>query len=186
MKLKTKERSSDKKSTIKAARRAGSIPAVIYAKGKEAKSLFVSNKEWQKVIDSLKPGRLSTVVFSLLDEKGTETKAIVKEVQYHPTTYNVLHLDFEELQDDVQINIKVPIEFTGAAECIGVKLGGALRQVVRKVKVRCFPKDIPVSFKIDVSSLNQRESKKINAITFPEGVTPTENTNNVAVVIAKR
>ncbi len=100
--------------------------------------------------------------------------------------YSVIHLDFEELHSDVPVTVKVPIEMTGVVDCIGVKLGGILRQVIRHVKVRCLPKDIPSCFYLDVKSLDLRQSRRLNDLEIPETLRPLVDLNEVAVLIAKR
>ena len=98
----------------------------------------------------------------------------------------VLHLDFVELLDGVPVQLKVPVECSGMADCPGIKLGGFLRQVIRYVKVECQPKDIPVKFDVDVKDLGMRQTRRVNEIKMPEGVRPLTKLDEVVVVIAKR
>lgn len=185
MKLKALKRSSQKKSDIKRLRREGFIPAVIYGKGK-GENIAVASNEYQTLATKVQPGHLPVTVFTLVDENGKERKAIIKDIQYQITTYNVTHLDFEELFDDVKVDIKVPIECVGAADSAGIKLGGVLRQVIRHVKVRCLPKDIPSEFVLDVKELGMRQAKRLGDIAFPKQVVPLLSLNEVAVAIVKR
>lgn len=185
MKLQINKRSGTSKGEVSKLRRAGNIPAIIYHRGKEGEAISISNGEFSGLLRQVQPGRLSTTVFSL-SEGGKERRVIIKEIQYHPTTYNVLHLDFEELIDNVPIDVKVPIEMIGVVDCVGVKLGGFLRQVIRKLKVRCLPKDLPASFPVDVKDLAQNEVVRLAAIPIPQTVKPIANMKEVAVLIAKR
>ena len=185
MKLEIIKRKGEKKSELNKLRREGYIPAVIYIRSKEGETIALKNSEFGSLLRKVQPGRLSTTRFTLVD-KGKERLAIIKDIQYHPTTYNVLHLDFEELIDDVQINVKVPIECTGVVDCIGVKLGGVLRQVIRHVKVRCLPKDMPSAFQVDVKNLAQREAKRLSDIQMPPTIRPLADMKEVAVSIVKR
>lgn len=186
MKLKTISRSTEKKSENKKLRREGLIPSIIYTRGKDAESIAVDRIEFGSLLRKVQSGRLSTTIFTLVGEDGKERRAIVKDIQYKPTNYEVIHLDFEELIDKLPINVKVPIECTGIVDCIGVKLGGVLRQVIRHVRVRCLPKDIPNAFQIDVKTLNQRESRRLKDIEIPKTIRPLVDLNEVAVLIAKR
>lgn len=186
MNLKFINRAADKKSESNRLRREGLIPAIIYQRGKEGTAIAVNNNEYQAIIRKVQPGRLSTHVFTLVDEKGKEHRAILKEIQYKVTNYDVLHLDFEELVDNVPVNVKVPIECTGVADCIGVKLGGVLRQVIRYLRVRCLPKDIPNVLTYDVKNLNARESRRLKDLEIPQTIRPLADLNEVAVVIVKR
>lgn len=186
MKLKLLKRDSLKKSETKKIRREGDIPAVIYVKGKATDAIAVNGPEFNALLRTVQPGRLSTAVFSLADEKGKTRRAILKEIQYAPTTYNVQHLDFEELFDDAPVSVKVPIECIGVADCVGIKLGGFLRQVIRYIRVRCLPKDIPQAFLADVKNMAMYETKRLGDLDIPQTVRPLADLNEVAIVIAKR
>lgn len=187
MKLNVTPRTAGKKSESKQLRRANQIPAVIYKRGKEiSDNIVLKNSEFDDILRQILPGRLSTQVFTLIDEKGKERRGLLKEIQYHVTKYNVIHLDFEELVDDVPVNVKVPIECTGIVDCVGIKLGGVLRQVIRYLKVRCLPKDIPSAFVLDIRDMAQRETRRLKDLNIPETVRPLADLNEVAVAIVKR
>ncbi len=185
MKLNVKGRVSTKKSSIKQSRREGEIPAVLYAKGKSSETIMVDNAEFGAALRKIKSGMLPTTVFEIASPSRT-LRAIVKDIQYHPTTYQVLHLDFQELVDGQKVTVKVPVECIGVADCTGIKLGGFLRQVVRFVTVECLPKDIPTMFTIDVKDLNVFQSKRLSDIPSPKGVRVIGEKNEVIAVIAKK
>lgn len=185
MKLTAKTRAEESKGAVKGARRAGRIPAVCYAPGGETQSIEIDETEFSTILRGIKPGRLSTTVFTL-NLEGKSKKAIVKEVQYERTTYKVIHLDFEELKDGVLVQLKVPIECVGQAECAGIKLGGFLRQIVRDVKVKCLPKDIPSEFEIDIRDLKIKQSARLSDLKMPKGVQTVGTSDEVVAVIAKR
>lgn len=186
MKLKTKERAALTKSESNKLRREGFIPAVLYVRGKEGETLAVSSAEFGAHLRGLKSGHLPTTIFTLVDEKGKERRVLVKDIQYDIISYAVKHLDFEELIDDCKINVKVPIECVGTAECAGIKLGGVLRQVIRHIRIRCLPKDMPSYFELNVSDLALRQSKRLMDLVIPETVRPLMNLNEVVAVIVKR
>lgn len=186
MKLRLIKRVAERKSEAKKMRREGNVPAVIYVKDKASESAAVDGIEFSAALRAIQPGRLATTLFTLVDEKGHERRAIVKEIQYEPTTYRILHLDFEELFHDRKVNVKVPIECVGVVDCVGIKLGGILRQVVRHILVSCLPKDIPTVFQVDVRNMGQMESKRLGDIEIPQTVRPIANLKEVAVVIAKK
>jgi large subunit ribosomal protein L25 len=186
MKLKIKTRLARTKKETNDIRRNGDIPAVLYAKSQSNRLIEVSGVEFLAHLRQMPKGNLPNTLFELVDEKGKSCKALVKEIQYHPTTYNVLHLDFVLLQDSLPVNVKVPLRFTGAADCVGVKLGGVLRTVIRHMKVRCLPEHIPHEFNIDVTEMGINHSKRLSAIELPENVKSLLDLNEVAVVIAKR
>lgn len=185
MKLTATVRSSTKKSDTKQIRREGKVPAILYSAGKPNQQLVLDAAEFNAILRQMKPGHLGTTVFHLnLD--GKEMRAIIKDIQYQLTTYKVSHIDFEELFDDVEVSVKVPIQYMGVAECTGIKLGGFLQPVIRHVKVECLPKDIPFEFQIDVRDLGIRQSKKLSDIVIPQGVKPLAKMDEVVVVVSKR
>jgi large subunit ribosomal protein L25 len=186
MKLQVKKRAAEKKSEAKKLRREGFIPAVLYVKEKAGETFSVKTAEFDSFLRHVRPGHLPTSIFTLVDEEGRERRVLVKDIQYNVVNYQVTHLDFEELLEQHKINVKIPIECTGQIECVGIKLGGVLRQVIRHVRIRCLPKDIPSFFELDVRELGLRQSKRLSDILFPETVRPLMNMNEVVAVIVKR
>lgn len=185
MKLVAIERLSAKKGGIKQIRREGKIPAILYSAGQPNRQLVLDGAEFNAIMRSMRPGHLPTTTFVLV-VNGEEKKAIVKDIQYQLTTYQVSHIDFEELVENVPVSVKVPIQCTGVADCVGVKLGGFLRQIIRHVKVECLPKHIPAEFVVDVKDLGIKQSKRLADISIPKGVKPLAKMDEVVVVIAKR
>jgi large subunit ribosomal protein L25 len=186
MKLKTVKRTSERRNDAKKFRREGMVPAVLYVRGKPSETIAVDESELQSLLRSVQKGRLSTTKFALAVEGGGNRHAIIKDIQYHPTTYKVIHLDFEELLDDIKIKVNVPIEFTGVVDCIGIKLGGVLRQVIRSLKVQCLPKDMPEHLEMDIRAMAIKEARKLKDLNIPSSIKPLANLEEVCVVIAKR
>lgn len=186
MKLSLFKRTPGKKSETKKIRREGNVPGVLYGMKQEVQNIYVKGDELQAIFRGLKPGLLSTTIFAL--EDGAKTyNAIIKEIHYHPTTYAVEHVDFVVLESDTPVSVQIPIVVLGAADCPGIKLGGFLRQVIRKLKVRCLPKDIPQQFFLDIQDLQVAGAKRLSDIAVPSAVRPlAKSMNEVAVVIAKR
>lgn len=185
MRLNILKRSGSKHSENNQIRREGNIPAVVYSAGSDNEKISINGAEFAEVLRKIVSGRLATTKFTLVDGKN-EVVAFVKEIQYHPTTYQVWHLDFIRANPGISMNVNVPIEFKGVADCVGIKLGGFLRTVVRQLKVRCVPEHIPDVFTIDVTELTIGQSKRLSAIEMPKEVKPVTSLNEVAVVIAKR
>ncbi|MBT9148193.1 MAG: General stress protein CTC [Syntrophomonadaceae bacterium] len=102
---------------------------------------------------------------------------LVKEVQRHPVTGRLLHVDFYRIQQGKKLIVSVPIALTGEAP--GVKIGGVLEHMLWEVEVECLPKDIPEKIEIDVSSLNIGDALHVRDLTIGEGgkiVTNSEKT----------
>jgi large subunit ribosomal protein L25 len=185
MKLGLSKRKAETKSEIKLIRHRGNIPAVVYSKGKENELVSINGVEFGSLLRKVPQGQLPTTVIQLQGE-GLSYKVIVKEIQYEPTTYNVLHLDFLEVREETPVSVNIPIRCVGAMESPGIKLGGFLRQVIRYLKVSCLPKYMPKEFVVDVQDLGIKQSKRIKDMKMPEGVSPLAPLNEVVVVIAKR
>lgn len=185
MKLTVIKRSGARKSDAKKIRRESNIPAVLYSAGKACELIEINGNEFKTALREIKTGRLSTTKFTL-ELEGKARQAIVKDIQYDPTSYQVIHLDFEELDEKMLVSLKVPIQCVGMADCQGIKLGGFLRQVIRSLKVECFPSAIPDEFIVDVRDLSIRQSKRLRDLTLPAGVKPLARMEEVVVVIAKR
>ena len=185
MKLSVEKRSDLKKSVTKKLRKTGFVPAVVYGEGKNAEHITVDGGEFQKGLNKLPKGSLPTTVFTL-EEGGASFTAVLKDIQYHIITYDIIHLDFEKLSDQVKVRVRVPIRCIGDVKSPGVKQGGILRSVIRNLRVECFPKDIPSEFIIDVSDLGMKQAKKLSAIELPKGVRALADLNEVAATIAKR
>ena len=185
MELEIFPRSGEKKNDAKRCRREGKIPAIIYGKNVSNEKIYVKKEQIHAALRKIKKGRLSTTVFSLKKE-GKKKKVLVKDIQYHPTTYHIEHIDFQYIFDNQKVNVNIPIVCMGEDVCEGIKLGGTLRQVIRKVRVRCLPKNIPQEFCIDLSSLHIGDAKKLEDINIPKTVCPLVSLKEVAIVIAKR
>ena len=185
MKLTVSKRTGEKKSELTKLRHQGDIPAAVYSGGKPGDKITVQGAEFEAVLRKTPKGYLPTTIFEL-EIDGKTKKAIVKDIQYHPTTYRILHLDFFILEPKVPVDVKVPIHCIGEAECVGVKLGGFVRPVKRHVEVRCLPDDIPTDFKIDIKSLEIGQSKRVSDIKAGEMVRLLAKPKEILVVIAKR
>jgi large subunit ribosomal protein L25 len=185
MKLNMIKRVNEKKGDIKVLRRQGQIPSILYSQTRPTESICVNSTEFGACLRQIPQGRLATTVFDLSDGSA-QVRAIVKDIQYHPTTYQILHIDFVELVDGKKVSVKVPVECTGVADCSGIKLGGFLRQVIRYVKVECDPNAIPAKFDIDVRDLGIKQTRRVSDIKLPQDVRPLAKLDEVLVVIAKR
>jgi large subunit ribosomal protein L25 len=185
MKLNVSKRAGENKSELTKLRYEGDIPAVVYKPGQPSEKVTVKGSDFAAVIRGLKKGYLPTTIFEM-EVDGKSRRAIVKDIQYHPTTYRILHLDFQMLEDKTEVEVRVPVTFEGVAECVGVKLGGFVRQVIHHVKVRCLPKDIPAEFTLDIRGLSIGEAKRVGDIAIGEAVRSLVPKKEIIVVIAKR
>lgn len=187
MKLAIEKRTLGTKGDKNKLRREGSIPAVLYSHDGVSNPITVKKDEIQAVLRNLKqPGLLATTVFVLGSADKKQQKAVIKDIQYHVATYDIMHIDFALLSDDQPVSVNVPVQIVGAADCVGVKLGGFIRQVIRTLKVSCLPKHIPQEFTVDVKDLNIGESKTLGDVAMPSHVKPLAKLDEVLVLVAKK
>ena len=185
MKLILSTRIVGKKSELTQIRFRGDIPGVVYGIDGTSQAIIVNGREWHKGLSTIQKGYVSTTRFEL-DLKGKTTLAIVKDIQYHPVTYAMTHIDFQQIRDESVVEINVPVTYIGEDTCVGIKQGGYLRPVKRHVKVRCSPRFIPIDFKINIQNLSIGHSKRVSDIETPPEVTVLLNPREVLAVIAKR
>src|ERR1039457_4234629 len=150
----------------KALRSGGRIPAVVYGRQAAPQNLEVNAKEMEDLIHHSVSENL-LVDLQVKDDARPKRLALVQEVQHHPLTGKVLHVDLHEVAEDEKVTIMVPVETVGEAE--GVKTdGGVLEHVLFKIKVRALPKDLPEIITVDVSHLKIGQAIHLGDIKAPE------------------
>jgi large subunit ribosomal protein L25 len=161
-------RSLARRAGAKKLREAGRIPAVIYGRQAQPQNLELNAKELDDLIQhSLSENLL--VDLAVKDDARPKRLALVQEVQHHPLSGKVLHVDFHEVAEDEKVTIMVPVETVG--EAAGVKNeGGVLEHVLFKIKVRALPKDLPEQIVVDVTNLNIGDSIHLGEIPVPAAV----------------
>lgn len=178
-------RGKTSKGDVRRLRREGKIPVVIYSEGRPGELGTVVRSEVEAGMRTIIPGSLPVTVFELKDAAGQVRTALVREIQYTPTSYEITHIDFLELSPKRAVEVKVPVEFLNASECIGAKLGGQLRHVLRHVSVRCLPANIPAQFNVDVKELGIRQSRRVKDLDISEAVVCLSNIEEVVVSVVK-
>lgn len=153
---------------MKQLRAAGRVPATIYGRETKPLNLELNSREFT---DLLHHSVSENLLVDLAVEKDAKAKrlALVQEVQHHPISGKIMHVDFHEVSENEKVTVQVPVETTG--EAAGVKTGGGtLEHILFKLKVRCLPKDLPDQIVVDVSALEIGKSIHLGEIKAPEGV----------------
>ena len=145
-------------------RRAGSIPAVVYGRGKAVRAYSVNADEWKVFAQH------GVQLVTLIDGKE-EIPALVREVQFNHLKNYVIHIDFQEIDLKAELVSKVPVHAHG--ESYGAAHGGLLEQDLHEIEVTCRPQDLPDAIRVDVTALNIGDSLTVGDIVFPEGVRST-------------
>lgn len=160
-------RSVARRAAVKALRSTGVIPAVIYGKIAPAQNLELNTREFGDAIAH----HASENILMDLTVKGDarpQRLALVQEIQHHPVSGHILHVDFHEVAPDEKVTINVPVESTG--EAVGVKTGGGvLEHVMFRLKVRALPKDLPEVIVVDVTKLEIGKAIHLGDIVPPAG-----------------
>jgi len=158
-----KREATGKKAT-KMMRKEGLVPCNLYGEVKgenglpQALSFAVPFAELRKVVYT------PTVYVVNINIDGKERKAIVKEMQFHPTTDALLHMDFFEINDTKPITVGIPVKLNGLAQ--GVRDGGKLNLSIRKIDVTAPYKQIPEILNIDVTTLGLGKAIKVGELSF--------------------
>jgi len=161
-------RSLGRRNGARKLRASGRIPAVIYGRQTKPQQVEVSAKEMKDLIHHSASENL-LVDLTVKDDAKPRRLAPVQEVQHHPLSGGVLHVDFHEVSENEKVTIMVPVETVG--EAVGVKTGGGvLEHVLFKLKVRALPRDLPEQIDIDVSALELNRSIHIGEVKAPPGV----------------
>jgi large subunit ribosomal protein L25 len=170
---------------LKQIRANGRIPAVIYGRESKPQNLEVERKHLEHLMHhSVSETKL--VDLSIAGDERTNRLALLQEVQHHPLSGQVLHVDFHEVSEKEKVTVPVPVETIG--ESVGVKTGGGiLEHVLFKLRVRALPKDLPEFIQIDVSHLEVGQTIHVGDIQAEEGVEILgEKTISVVSVAAPR
>lgn len=164
------------KKAAKAIRREDLIPAIMYGGKGEGVNFVVSQDDVRNLIYSSE-----IFLVELTIEGGASYKAILKEIQFHPVTDRILHIDFLKVEENKPVVIEVPVTLAGHAE--GVKAGGKLSLEMRKLKVKASYDKIPEKLTIDVSNLLLGKTMQVGELNF-DGLT-LMNAKNAVVCAVK-
>jgi len=137
-------------------RNEGQVPCVIYSKGKDPSHLSVNYNELRKIIYSPNVYILNVNI----GEKAYNT--IIRDIQFHPLSDNILHVDFLELTENELVSLEIPVQLNGNS--IGVRNGGTLNLVMRKLLIKSLPKNLPDVIDIDITDLKIGSSIRISDI----------------------
>ncbi|MEI8291959.1 MAG: 50S ribosomal protein L25 [Verrucomicrobiota bacterium] len=166
--LKAYPRAQVQRAEVTKLRRSGRVPATIYGRQVEPQNLEVI---YDDLVDLINHSASENVLVDLTVEKDARSKrlALVQDIQHHPLSGKMLHIDLHEVAENEKVTVQVPVETIG--EAAGVKTGGGtLEHVMFKLKVRSLPKDLPEQIVIDVAALEIGKSIHLGDIVAPAGV----------------
>lgn len=147
-------------------RRGERVPAIVYGGDKEPISVTFEHKEIRK---HLKHEAFYSHILTL-NVGNTKEQVVLKTLQRHPFKPLVMHLDFQRINANKPIHIKVPLHFLGDTTCPGVEAGGTVAHHLTNIEISCLPKDLPEYIEVDASQLALDESIHLSQLKLPHGV----------------
>jgi large subunit ribosomal protein L25 len=148
-------------------RRTGKVPGIVYGEGKNAQAIEMDhNNLWHQLKHEAAHSSVLT-----LNIDGAKESVLLRDMQFHPYRPQILHVDFNRVSADHKIHLKVPLHFTNADICPGVKLGGGVvSHVLTEVDVSCLPGQLPEFIEVDLSELAAGSSIHLSHLKLPAGV----------------
>ncbi len=162
-------RKADTKGQLNSLRKKGEVPAVIYGGKEKNQNIYLSKKEVKTLIE--KENFLSNVISLKID--GKDHNVLPREISFDVVNDDPIHLDFLRIVQGSKIILDIPVRFINNDKSPGLKRGGVLNIVRRKVELRCPSEKIPNELIVDLDNLDIGSSIKISSIKLPENVIPT-------------
>ena len=177
-KLKIEKR--DPKQSLEELRKTDKVPAVFYGKGVESTPIILSYSEFKKVWK--KAGSSALIV---LEGVGEEKEAVIKDLDIHPVSSQVRHIDFYIIERGKLMEASVSLEFVGESPAVK-NLGGILVKVLHELKIEVLPKDLPQQIEVDISQLDELNSQiAVKDLKLPEGVNPLDDPEEVVAAVSE-
>ena len=167
--LEANTRNTKSKGDVRSLRLNGNVPAIIYGGSEQNEKVSVSKKILKSLLD--KEGFLSSIITLNID--GKNQNVLPREITYNVISDEPTHIDFLRVVTGVKIRIEVPVQFINHESSPGLKRGGVLNIVRRKIELTCPSEKIPEAIVIDLDGIEIGESFKISSVKLEEGVTPT-------------
>jgi large subunit ribosomal protein L25 len=151
-------------------RRAKRVPAIMYGKGHEPQALTLGHDE---VIRSLENEAFYSSILTI-KVGNNEAKAVLRDLQRHPFRAVIMHVDFQRINENEKLQMRVPLHFSGQELAPGTKNGGLFAHVMTDILISCLPKDLPEYIVADVSQLDVGDTLHISDLKLPAGVESVE------------
>ncbi len=180
LKINAQLRTESGRNAVKKIKQAGFVPAVIYGAKDPARNLQINEREVSRLLGHA----TSESVLVEVQIQGGDTKtALIQEVQHHPVTGGILHIDLHAISMDEVLTAEVNVETIGEAE--GVKTGGGVLEVIlRTLEIECLPADLPEAINVDVSALKIGDAVHVRQLALPKGVTVLNDADLTVVSVA--
>lgn len=182
--IEAEKREKTGKTSARALRKDGRIPATIYGKTRKPVSIAVDKK---LITTRYLKGRFRTQLCEIKINDKETIQAFPKEICLHPVTDQIRHVDFYGLDKGQKIHLKIPVRFINEAKCIGIKRGGAVNISMREVELICDPQNVPSELVVDLQNLVIGQSVHQSALELPKGSElPAKNASLTVLAITGR
>ena len=167
--IEAKQRSKQTKGQLNILRNEGNVPAILYGGKENSQKISIKKKEIKLLIE--KENFSSNVISLKLD--GKELNVLPREISFDTISDEPIHIDFLRIVSGSKIILEIPVKFINNDKCPGLKRGGVLNIVRRKVELKCPTENIPTEIVVDLDNLDIGASIKISSVNLPENVKPT-------------
>lgn len=183
MNLKANLRETVGNGPSRALRREGKVPAILYGPNTEPVKLTIDKLDLEPIFKS---GAVAQKLLKLdIDGADGTTNVMVKEIQKHPVSHNLLHLDFYRVSMDQKIKVMVPVVTTG--KCVGVEMGGMLQIIRRELEVFCLPDQIPETITVDITDMDIGDSLHVEDLELEGDVeVPAEVNFTILTILSPK
>jgi large subunit ribosomal protein L25 len=172
--INAKERKSKGTGASRRLRHEGTTPGILYGGVKDSISLEIDTKE---LFMQFRHEAFHASILTI-NLEGKKESVILRDFQMHPVRNNIQHIDFQRINENEKINVKVPFHFVNEDTAPGVKIeGGLVSHIMTEIDISCLPKDLPQYIEVDLGELAMGESIHLSEVTVPEGVELTSLTD---------
>ena len=172
--INAKERKSKGTGASRRLRHEGTTPGILYGGVKDSISLEIDTKE---LFMQFRHEAFHASILTL-NLEGKKESVILRDFQMHPVRKNIQHIDFQRINENEKISVKVPFHFINEETAPGVKIeGGLVSHIMTEIDISCIPKDLPQYIEVDLGELAMGESIHLSEVTVPEGVELTSLTD---------
>lgn len=162
------------KSSTKSLRNEGKVPCVLYSGGNATVNFSMYSQDFKQLVYTPNTFKVK------LDIDGTIYRAILKDMQFHPVNDSILHADFQEIDENKEVIIGIPVKLVGNS--VGVRAGGKLAVKANKLNVRALPKHLPDFIEVNIDNLEIGKAIKVGEVKVTN-MTLLDSPNNPVVVV---
>lgn len=148
-------------------RRAGLVPAVVYGGGEDPVNIQLEHND---VLLHTNHEAFYSHILSLIVD-GKPQRVVVRDMQRHPYKHLISHIDFQRINENQALTMRVPLHYINEEQCVGVKTGGGIiSHLITELEISCLPKDLPEYIEVDVLELEIGEALHLSDLKVPDGV----------------